>query len=110
MGSRLNCIKLSVIIVLTILIWVVLPIILCLINNETEGIIIPDSERFLVLSNGTIKSTNFSEDYYIVVDNDTMVEYYCSAGKYNYGTLTPLYNSDGTIKLYEDRGSTSENR
>lgn len=40
--------------------------------------------------------------YYIVYANDTKVMYVLSDGNYNHGAFTPLYNSDGTLQIYEE--------
>lgn len=40
--------------------------------------------------------------YLIVFDNYTKVMYHMSDGMYNRGTLTPLYNADGTLRVWED--------
>lgn len=44
-----------------------------------------------------------SREYYgiIVYDTRTGVEYWISDGLYNHGTLTPLYNADGSLMIYE---------
>lgn len=40
--------------------------------------------------------------YLIVFDNYTKVMYHMSDGMYNRGTLTPLYNADGTLRVWEE--------
>lgn len=40
--------------------------------------------------------------YLIVYDNDTKVMYYMSDSSYNRGNLTPLYNADGTLRVWEE--------
>lgn len=42
-----------------------------------------------------------SEIYRIVYDNDTNVKYLIVASGYQYG-ITPLYNTDGTLQIYEE--------
>ncbi len=37
----------------------------------------------------------------IVCDTRTGVEYWMSRGGYNDGTLTPLYNADGSLLIYK---------
>ena len=39
--------------------------------------------------------------YKIVYDISTKVMYCMSTGPYNFGSVSPLYNSDGTLKVYE---------
>lgn len=40
--------------------------------------------------------------YQIVYANDTKVKYLIKSGAYHFG-ITPLYNSDGTLQVYEER-------
>ncbi len=40
--------------------------------------------------------------YLIVYDNYTKVMYHMSDGMYNRGNLTPLYNADGTLRVWEE--------
>ncbi len=44
-----------------------------------------------------------SDEYYgdIVYDSRTGVEYWISCGAYNTGSLTPLYNADGSLLVYK---------
>lgn len=44
-----------------------------------------------------------SDEYwgYIVYDTRTGVEYWLSRGTYNSGSLTPLYNADGSLLIYK---------
>ena len=44
-----------------------------------------------------------SHEYHgdIVYDTRTGVEYWLSDGAYNSGTLTPLYNADGSLMIYK---------
>ena len=37
----------------------------------------------------------------IVYDTRTGVEYWLSGGMYNNGSLTPLYNADGSLMIYK---------
>ena len=39
---------------------------------------------------------------YIVYDKDTKVMYYIIINSYKCG-ITPIYNTDGTIKIYEEK-------
>lgn len=39
---------------------------------------------------------------YIVYDTRTGVEYWISDGAYNSGSLTPLYNADGSLMIYKE--------
>lgn len=42
------------------------------------------------------------DSYQIVYANDTKVKYLIfDSGKYRFG-ITPLYNADGTLQIYED--------
>ena len=38
--------------------------------------------------------------YYIAYANDTKVKYFICKGTYRFG-ITPLYNADGTLQIYE---------
>lgn len=40
--------------------------------------------------------------YEIVYDNHTRVMYHMSDISYNSGDLTPLYNADGTLRVWEE--------
>lgn len=41
--------------------------------------------------------------YYVVIyDRETKVMYHMSTGADNKGTLTPLYNADGTLRVWEE--------
>lgn len=42
----------------------------------------------------------FDTRYYIVYANDTKVKYLIMTEVYKYG-ITPLYNADGTLQIYE---------
>lgn len=39
--------------------------------------------------------------YVILYDRETKVIYHMSTGVYNNGNLTPLYNADGTLRVWE---------
>ena len=47
-----------------------------------------------------IKWEDFDCTYYIVYANDTKVKYFVMYGNYKSG-ITPLYNADGTLQLYD---------
>lgn len=40
--------------------------------------------------------------YQIVYDNHTRVMYHMSGGHDNFGNLTPLYNADGTLRVWKE--------
>lgn len=48
-----------------------------------------------------ITSWGEANSYYIVYANDTKVKYLAITGGYQFG-ITPLYNADGTLQIYED--------
>lgn len=51
----------------------------------------------------TFYTVVYSDNSYLVVyDNYTKVMYHMSDGLHNRGTLTPLYNADGTLRVWED--------
>lgn len=41
--------------------------------------------------------------YVILYDKETKVVYHMSTGVYNNGNLTPLYNADGTLRVWEEQ-------
>ena len=43
-----------------------------------------------------------NNSYLVVYDNYTKVMYHMSNGFYNSGNLTPLYNADGTLRVWEE--------
>ena len=52
----------------------------------------------------TFYTTVYSDSFYLIVyDNDTKVMYHISDGSYNRGNLTPLYNADGTLRVWEEK-------
>lgn len=71
-------------------------------SSAIEQITTTDEMFFCVQTIGLPNSSNM----YILVDNDTKVMYALTiaGGSYNRGTssVTPLYNADGSLKLYED--------
>ena len=50
----------------------------------------------------TFYTVVYSDNSYLIVyDNYTKVMYHMSGGSYNRGNLTPLYNADGTLRVWE---------
>ena len=47
------------------------------------------------------------KNYVIVYGRDTGVMYCMTNGKYNIGERFPLYNSDGSLRLYEEAEATT---
>ena len=47
------------------------------------------------------KWSDIKTSYYIAYANDTKVKYFICAGNYKYA-ITPLYNSDGSLQVYEE--------
>ena len=43
-----------------------------------------------------------NNSYLVVYDNYTKVMYHMNIGSYNRGNITPLYNADGTLRVWED--------
>lgn len=41
-------------------------------------------------------------NYVILYDRETKVIYHMSTGFYNNGNLTPIYNADGTLRVWEE--------
>ena len=51
----------------------------------------------------TFYTVVYSDNSYLVVyDNYTKVMYHMSIGSYNRGNLIPLYNADGTLRVWEE--------
>ena len=48
-----------------------------------------------------ITSWGSNDSYYIVYAKDTKVKYFVKWTGYNFG-ITPLYNADGTLQIYEE--------
>ncbi|MEE3344426.1 MAG: hypothetical protein VZS44_10070 [Bacilli bacterium] len=56
-------------------------------------------DQFVVIE----EKNNFDEGIlYTVYDKDTKVMYYIIINSYRCG-ITPIYNTDGTIKVYEEK-------
>lgn len=43
-----------------------------------------------------------NNSYLVVYDNYTKVMYHMNIGSYNRGNITPLYNADGTLRVWEE--------
>lgn len=43
---------------------------------------------------------NWDDNEYIIFANDTKVKYFIRSAGYKYG-ITPLYNADGSLQIYE---------
>ena len=51
----------------------------------------------------TFYTVVYSNNTYLVVyDNYTKVMYHMTIGSYNRGNITPLYNADGTLRVWEE--------
>ena len=50
---------------------------------------------------------NVSSAYYIVYANDTKVKYLIASSGYKFG-ITPLYNSDGSLQVYEEENEDKD--
>lgn len=50
-----------------------------------------------------ITSWGYGNAYYIVYAKDTKVKYFIRLSGNQYG-ITPLYNADGTLQIYEESG------
>lgn len=64
-------------------------------NNADETV--KDYGYFVKIKNWS----DGSDDYYIVYAKDTKVEYLIWHGFYK-GSITPLYNADGSLQVYEE--------
>lgn len=71
--------------------------------GKTKRIIYENDEKtffdtFIVLE----QRDNFDDGYlYIVYDKETKVEYYIFGSGYR-GGICPIYNTDGTVKVYKE--------
>ncbi len=84
------------------IIAIVLGLTLCLgMTGCTKGNIEPESSLF---ANKYIDLvTIYKDDYYnteVLYDKNTKVMYFVKCSGYQFG-ITPIYNSDGTVKLYD---------
>lgn len=61
-------------------------------ENETQDGKEYYNDKMIVIEN--------SNNYIIVYDKETKVKYYIRCSNYR-GGITPLYNADGTLQLYE---------
>ena len=69
--------------------------------QEEGGNIRYASIRELDISNGNGIGLGEVNSYYIVYANDTKVKYFVKWTGYQFG-ITPLYNADGTLQIYEE--------
>lgn len=88
------------------IIAVALALILCFgMTGCTKGDIEPESSR---LANKYIDLvTIYKDDKYgieVLYDKNTKVMYFIKQGYRQFG-ITPIYNSDGTVKLYDEENS-----
>lgn len=76
-----------------------------------------DAENAVVNSDETLCGGYFTQlshwkdmhaNYYIVYANDTGVKYMVVSSAYKF-SITPLYNADGTIQVYENDTDGKEN-
>ena len=85
---------------------IALALVLCFgMTGCTKGDIEPESSR---LANKYIDLvTIYKDDKYgieVLYDKNTKVMYFMIQGRYQSG-ITPIYNSDGTVKLYDEENS-----
>lgn len=76
-------------VILGILVLVIMLFVLAGCTNESTV----DNSRFVKI--------NSEEDFDILYDKKTKVEYAMSTGPYNYGTVTLLVDAEGKPLLYE---------
>lgn len=77
---------------------------LVLVGCETTTTIYENEEKNFWDKFVAVESYDNYEDgfLYIVYDKDTKVEYYIVEAHYQYG-MSPIYNADGTVKIYEEK-------
>ena len=85
---------------------VVLGLTLCFgMTGCTKGDIEPESSRF---ANKYIDLVTIYKDdncdTEVLYDKNTKVMYFFKRSAYQFG-ITPIYNSDGTVKLYDEENS-----
>lgn len=74
---------------------VVLACVVVLLTGCSAGYASKEDETFYTVV--------YSDNIYLVVyDNYTKVMYHMTIGSYNRGNLTPLYNADGTLRVWEE--------
>lgn len=66
-------------------------------NNNLTG----ENERFTKIEEGPFSFFTTGTKYIILYDNETHVEYICLKG--NGSGMSPLYNADGTLMIYEEK-------
>lgn len=83
---------------LVVLVCVVVLLVGCGAGYESE-----EEDTFYTEEEDTFYTVVYSDSSYLIVfDNYTKVMYHMSDGMYNIGTLTPLYNADGTLRVWEE--------
>lgn len=93
---------LIVVIVVTILLFILVS---CKpADSRKDTLDIPDGENYKIITQETFEMDNsYTLIIYTIVDTDTGVMYnYVRGGIYG-GGLTPIYNADGTLKIYAVR-------
>lgn len=71
-------------------------------NNKENALEIPISENYEIIAQETFEIDNsYTLIIYTIVDTDTGVMYNYIRGAIYGGGLTPIYNADGTLKIYE---------
>lgn len=83
-------------IIIVIMTLLSLSLVGCSNNNLTR-----ENERFTKIEEGPFTTITTVTNYVIMYDNETHVEYICLKG-HNSG-ISPLYNADGTLKIYEEK-------
>ena len=75
-------------------------------NKVNEYVLFDDGWRHTNLYGQFIiidkRCPNDMDTLYITYDKDTKVEYYIIESKRKRNSITPIYNTDGTIKVYGD--------
>lgn len=76
----------------------------CTTCGKTYQEVINQSDTSESLCNGyftVITEWGENRTYRIVYANDTKVKYFVEDGSYSF-SITPLYNTDGTLQVYEE--------
>lgn len=97
--------KTSKILIMIMVVVILLPILASCtpVDSRSETLDIPVGENYEIIARETFEVDNsYTLTIYTIVDTDTGVMYnYVRGGIYG-GGLTPIYNADGTLKIYKE--------
>lgn len=78
------------------------------VDDGKDALDIPMGENYEIIAQETFEMDNsYTLIIYTIVDTDTGVMYsYVRGGIYG-GGLTPIYNADGTLKIYREENGNA---